>query len=62
MPRSADVLSKIFVGTAFKVLRSIGGAFQSAALLKSLTVEDNVALPLGEHTRHALRSLPLWSE
>src|ERR1700729_1721289 len=28
-----------------KVLRSIGVAFQSAALFNSLTVEDNVALP-----------------
>jgi phospholipid/cholesterol/gamma-HCH transport system ATP-binding protein len=32
------------------VRRSIGVAFQSAALFNSLTVEDNVALPLREHT------------
>src|SRR6202007_1125231 len=29
---------------------SIGAAFQSAALFNSLTVEDNIALPLREHT------------
>ena len=33
-----------------KIRRSIGVAFQSAALFNSLTVEDNVALPLREHT------------
>jgi phospholipid/cholesterol/gamma-HCH transport system ATP-binding protein len=32
------------------VRRSIGVAFQSAALFNSLSVEDNVALPLREHT------------
>jgi phospholipid/cholesterol/gamma-HCH transport system ATP-binding protein len=32
------------------VRRSIGVAFQSAALFNSLTVEDNIALPLREHT------------
>jgi phospholipid/cholesterol/gamma-HCH transport system ATP-binding protein len=34
-----------------KIHHSIGVAFQSAALFNSLTVEDNVALPLREHTR-----------
>jgi phospholipid/cholesterol/gamma-HCH transport system ATP-binding protein len=33
-----------------RVRRSIGVAFQSAALFNSLSVEDNVALPLREHT------------
>ena len=33
--------------------RSIGVAFQSAALFNSLNVEDKVALPLREHTRLA---------
>ena len=33
-----------------KVRRSIGVAFQSAALFNSLTLEDNVALNLREHT------------
>ena len=34
-----------------KIRRSIGVAFQSAALFNSLNIEDNVALPLREHTR-----------
>ncbi|MGC6472532.1 MAG: ABC transporter ATP-binding protein [Parvibaculales bacterium] len=34
----------------FKLLKSIGVAFQSGALLSSLSIEDNVALPLREHT------------
>jgi phospholipid/cholesterol/gamma-HCH transport system ATP-binding protein len=33
-----------------QVRRSIGVAFQSAALFNSLTVADNIALPLREHT------------
>ena len=33
-----------------RVRRSIGVAFQSAALFNSLSLEDNVALPLREHT------------
>jgi phospholipid/cholesterol/gamma-HCH transport system ATP-binding protein len=45
-----------------KVLRSIGVAFQSAALFNSLTVEDNVALPMREHTRLApsIINLMVW--
>src|SRR5215468_2333354 len=45
-----------------KVRRSIGVAFQSAALFNSLTVEDNVALPLREHTRLApsIIDLMVW--
>jgi phospholipid/cholesterol/gamma-HCH transport system ATP-binding protein len=31
--------------------RSIGVAFQNAALFNSMSVEDNIALPLREHTR-----------
>jgi len=33
------------------ILRSVGMAFQSAALLNSLTVAENVALPIEEHWR-----------
>jgi phospholipid/cholesterol/gamma-HCH transport system ATP-binding protein len=33
------------------VRRSIGVAFQNAALFNSLSLEDNIALPLREHTR-----------
>ena len=45
-----------------QVRRSIGVAFQSAALFNSLTVEDNVALPLREHTRLApsIVDLMVW--
>ena len=35
------------------VRRSMGVAFQSAALFNSLSVENNIALPLREHTRLA---------
>jgi phospholipid/cholesterol/gamma-HCH transport system ATP-binding protein len=45
-----------------QVRLSIGVAFQSAALFNSLTVEDNVALPLREHTRLApsIVDLMIW--
>jgi phospholipid/cholesterol/gamma-HCH transport system ATP-binding protein len=45
-----------------KMRRSIGVAFQSAALFNSLNVEDNVALPLREHTRLApsIIELVVW--
>lgn len=44
-----------------KVRRSIGVAFQSAALFNSLSVEDNVALPLREHTRLAESTIRLMT-
>jgi len=34
-----------------EILRDVGMAFQSAALLNSMTVEENVALPIIEHWR-----------
>src|SRR5215469_15805842 len=37
-------------GELKRVRRSIGVAFQSAALFNSLTVAENIALPLREHT------------
>jgi phospholipid/cholesterol/gamma-HCH transport system ATP-binding protein len=45
-----------------RVRRSIGVAFQSAALFNSLSVEDNIALPLREHTRLApsIIDLMVW--
>jgi phospholipid/cholesterol/gamma-HCH transport system ATP-binding protein len=45
-----------------KIRRSIGVAFQSAALFNSLNIEDNVALPLREHTRLApsIIELMVW--
>ena len=44
------------------IRHSIGVAFQSAALFNSLSVEDNVALPLREHTRLApsIIDLMVW--
>src|SRR5262250_2020388 len=44
------------------VRRSIGVAFQSAALFNSLSVADNVALPMREHTRLApsIITLMVW--
>jgi phospholipid/cholesterol/gamma-HCH transport system ATP-binding protein len=38
-------------GDVKAVRRSIGVAFQNAALFNSLSLEDNIALPLREHTR-----------
>ena len=45
-----------------RVRRSIGVAFQSAALFNSLSVEDNIALPLREHTSLApsIIDLVVW--
>src|SRR5713226_4292404 len=44
-----------------KVRRSIGVAFQNAALFNSMSVEDNVALPLREHTRLAESTISLMT-
>jgi len=44
-----------------KVRRSIGVAFQNAALFNSMSVEDNVALPLREHTRLAESTIGLMT-
>jgi phospholipid/cholesterol/gamma-HCH transport system ATP-binding protein len=41
--------------------RSIGVAFQNAALFNSLSVEDNIALPLREHTRLAESTIRLMT-
>jgi phospholipid/cholesterol/gamma-HCH transport system ATP-binding protein len=38
-------------GDLGKFRRSVGVAFQSAALFNSLSIEENIALPLREHTR-----------
>jgi phospholipid/cholesterol/gamma-HCH transport system ATP-binding protein len=43
------------------VRRSIGVAFQNAALFNSLSLEDNVALPLREHTRLAESTIRLMT-
>jgi phospholipid/cholesterol/gamma-HCH transport system ATP-binding protein len=41
--------------------RSIGVAFQNAALFNSMSVEDNIALPLREHTRLADSTIRLMT-
>lgn len=45
-----------------KIRHSVGVAFQSAALFNSLSVEENVALTLREHTRLApsIIDLVVW--
>lgn len=45
-----------------KIRHSIGVAFQSAALFNSLSVEDNIALPMREHTKLApsIIELMVW--
>jgi phospholipid/cholesterol/gamma-HCH transport system ATP-binding protein len=44
-----------------KIRRSIGVAFQNPALFNSMSVEDNVALPLREHTRLAESTISLMT-
>jgi len=44
-----------------RVRRSIGMAFQNSALFNSMSVEDNVALPLREHTRLAESTITLMT-
>lgn len=48
-------------GELKKIRRSIGVAFQNAALFNSMSVEDNVALPLREHTRLAESTIRLMT-
>src|ERR1700751_3164879 len=54
-------LAKCAVGELKKVRRSIGVAFQDAALFNSMSVEDNVALPLREHTQLAESTIRLMT-
>jgi phospholipid/cholesterol/gamma-HCH transport system ATP-binding protein len=44
-----------------KLRRSIGVAFQDGALFNSMSLEDNVALPLREHTRLAESTIRLMT-
>src|SRR3954470_9634677 len=44
-----------------KLRRSIGVTFQNAALFNSMSVADNVALPLREHTRLAESTISLMT-
>ena len=54
-------LAKTSAGELKRLRRSIGVAFQDAALFNSMTVEDNVALALREHTRLAESTIRLMS-
>jgi len=44
-----------------KIRRSIGVAFQNSALFNSMSVQDNIALPLREHTRLAESTIRLMT-
>ncbi len=44
-----------------KLRRSIGVAFQNAALFNSMSVEENIALPLREHTKLAESTIRLMT-
>jgi phospholipid/cholesterol/gamma-HCH transport system ATP-binding protein len=52
-------LTKCAPGELKRLRRSIGVAFQNSALFNSMSVEDNVALPLREHTRLAESTIRL---
>jgi len=54
-------LAKCTLREMKKVRRSIGVAFQNSALFNSMSVEDNVALPLREHTRLAESTIRLMT-
>jgi phospholipid/cholesterol/gamma-HCH transport system ATP-binding protein len=66
-PQSGEILvngvdlAKCIPADLRKVRRSIGVAFQSAALFNSMSVEDNVALPLREHTQLAESTIRLMT-
>jgi len=54
---AADDVTKLSDRELFRVRERIGMLFQHGALLDSLSVFDNVALPLREHTRLAERDV-----
>jgi len=66
-PQSGQVLvnsvdlAKCTPGELKKVRRAIGVAFQDTALFNSMSVEDNVALPLREHTQLAESTIRLMT-
>lgn len=67
-PKSGSVtvkgvdIARCSPGELKRVRHSIGVAFQSAALFNSLSLKDNVALPLREHTKLApsIVDLMVW--
>ena len=54
-------LAKCTLRDLKKVRRSIGVAFQNSALFNSMSVEDNIALPLREHTQLAESTIRLMT-
>lgn len=66
-PQSGEVLvngmnlAKSTPSELKKMRRSMGVAFQDAALFNSMSVEDNVALPLREHTKLAESTIRLMT-
>ena len=66
-PQSGEILvngvdlARCTVRELKRVRRSIGMAFQNSALFNSMSVEDNVALPLREHTRLAESTIRLMT-
>jgi phospholipid/cholesterol/gamma-HCH transport system ATP-binding protein len=66
-PQSGEILvngvdlAKCTARELKRVRRSIGMAFQNSALFNSMSVEDNVALPLREHTRLAESTISLMT-
>ena len=54
-------LAKSSVADLKRLRRSIGVAFQSGALFNSMSVEDNIALPLREHTQLAESTISLMT-
>ena len=54
-------LARCTPGEMKKVRRSIGVAFQNSALFNSMSVEDNIMLPLREHTRLAESTMRLMT-
>lgn len=66
-PQSGEVLvngldlAKSGAADLKRLRRSIGVAFQGGALFNSMSVEDNVALPLREHTKLAESTISLMT-
>jgi phospholipid/cholesterol/gamma-HCH transport system ATP-binding protein len=66
-PESGEVLvngkdlTKCTAAEIKRLRRSIGVAFQNAALFNSMSVEDNIALPLREHTRLSESTIALMT-
>ncbi len=66
-PQSGEILvngldlAKCGAADLKRLRRSIGVAFQDGALFNSMSVEDNVALPLREHTQLAESTISLMT-